>query len=70
MPGERTVATASKGGNMFRHPLARDVAWVSLAKLLVLILIYTLFFMPAHHMPVDVVSHIAGLLPSDTVRTR
>jgi uncharacterized membrane protein len=45
---------------MFRHPLLRDVAWISLLKLLVLILIYALFFTPAHRVPVDVWGHIAA----------
>jgi uncharacterized membrane protein len=45
---------------MFRHPLLRDVAWISVLKLLVLILIYALFFTPAHRVPVDVWAHIAS----------
>jgi uncharacterized membrane protein len=45
---------------MFRHPLLRDIAWISLLKLLVLVLIYALFFAPAHRMPLDVWGHIAA----------
>lgn len=49
---------------MFRHPLVRDIAWILVAKLLVLTLIYVLFFMPTSHAPVDAMAHIAGASPS------
>jgi len=45
---------------MFRHPLLRDVAWISVLKLLVLVLIYASFFTPAHRIPMDVWEHITA----------
>ena len=55
---------------MFRHPLARDIAWVSIAKLVVLALIYVLFFTPAQHEPVDLFGHIAGVVSPRTTAAR
>jgi len=55
---------------MFRHPLARDIAWISLAKLVVLALIYVLLFMPSRPAPADVVSHIAGVVSPRTAAAR
>jgi hypothetical protein len=55
---------------MFRHPLVRDIAWVSVAKLLVLTLIYLLFFTPNSHAPVGAMVHIAGARPSNAALAR
>jgi hypothetical protein len=49
--------------DMFRRPLARDIAWISIAKLVVLVLIYALFFSPVQHSPEDTMRHIAETFP-------
>jgi len=49
---------------MFRHPLMRDLARLSVAKLAILALIYVLFFSPSHHTPIDPAERISGSAPS------
>jgi hypothetical protein len=56
--------------DMFRHPLARDIAWVSIAKLVVLALIYVLFFTPSQHGRADLFGHIAGVVSPGTAAAR
>lgn len=54
---------------MFRHPLMRDLARLTIAKLAILGLIYALFFSPSHRQPIDPVERIAGAaLPSASPR--
>ena len=55
---------------MFRHPLARDIAWVSIAKLVVLALIYVLFFTPSQHGRADLFGHVAGVVSPGTAAAR
>ncbi len=45
---------------MFRHPLARDIAWLLAFKLAALALIYALFFAPSHRPAIDPDTHIMG----------
>jgi len=45
---------------MFRHPLARDLVRLSVAKLAILALIYVLFFSSSHRAPVNPVARIVG----------
>lgn len=42
------------------HPLSRDVVVVSAIKLAVIVLLYGLFFTPAHRLAVSTAVHIAG----------
>ncbi|GGF43524.1 hypothetical protein GCM10011611_57460 [Aliidongia dinghuensis] len=53
---------------MFRHPLVRDLARLSVAKLAILGLIYALFFSPAHRAPVDPAARILGAAPLTSPR--
>jgi len=48
---------------MFRHPLTRDLARLSVVKLAILALIYALFFSPSHRLPIDPAERIAGSAP-------
>ena len=53
---------------MFRHPLVRDLARLSIAKLAILGLIYALLFSPAHRAPIDPAARILGHVPSASSR--
>jgi hypothetical protein len=54
---------------MFRHPLMRDLARLTVAKLAILGLIYALFFSPSHRQPIDPVQQIArSVLPPASPR--
>jgi len=52
---------------MFRHPLMRDLACLTVAKLAILALIYTLFFSPSHRQPIDPAQQIAGSVTSSGI---
>ena len=49
---------------MFRHPLMRDLARLTVVKLAILGLIYALFFSPSHRAPVDPAERFAASVSS------
>ena len=54
------IGRAAMVAIMFRHPLVRDLARLSIAKLAILALLYALFFSPSHRAPVDPALRIGG----------
>ena len=54
------IARTAKLAIMFRHPVMRDLARLTVAKLAILGLIYALFFSPSHRAPIDPALRIAG----------
>ena len=48
---------------MTRAPVVRDIALLTIVKLVVILLAYALFFAPGFHAPPDAISRITGTGP-------